>query len=294
MVASLMCALACLSAHDAMHAASAASDASTRAVATNSPVAVAQQATPVQVWVAKSHPHPGQVVYRYTVRNGTTHLLGTVSVGVTSPLGDPELRLAPIGWDGTTAPASSTTSPPGWDFAVITTEEESLVTVAWSGPEAEIAGGVTLSGFSVTLSEEDSLYERGHWTVIMDNGPQTRYSGALGRDGDVAASPSRANGNGGVSLTTIADGGVGIATEPANHTVSIVIGMPVSGVATITIFDARGRRIREVERGSLAKGAHTFVWDGRDALGNRVRAGDYLVRIHAPGIERSARINLPK
>ena len=37
----------------------------------------------------------------------------------------------------------------------------------------------SVGGFSVTVAEEDSLYERGHWTVIMGTGPQTRYSGAL-------------------------------------------------------------------------------------------------------------------
>ena len=133
----------------------------------------------MQVRVAKSHPGPGRVVYRYTVRNGTAHLITDVEVGFDRSHGVPELRLAPIGWDGEKVPASSTASPPGWDFAVVQTEEDSLVNVEWSAPEDGIAGGATLSGFSVTLAEEDSLYERGHWNVIMGTGPQTRYSGTL-------------------------------------------------------------------------------------------------------------------
>lgn len=46
----------------------------------------------------------------------------------------------------------------------------------------------------------------------------------------------------------------------------------------VDIFDARGRRVREVFLGSVTEGVAAVEWDGSDATGARVPAGCYFIR----------------
>jgi len=59
---------------------------------------------------------------------------------------------------------------------------------------------------------------------------------------------------------------------------------------TVTVHDAAGRRIATLHDGSLAPGARRLSWDGRDARGEPVRAGVYLVRAAWPGQALTRRI----
>ena len=47
------------------------------------------------------------------------------------------------------------------------------------------------------------------------------------------------------------------------------------------IFDVRGRRVRRLQEGPLAGGAHTLTWDRRDDGGRTVAGGVYLLRLRA-------------
>jgi photosystem II stability/assembly factor-like uncharacterized protein len=51
--------------------------------------------------------------------------------------------------------------------------------------------------------------------------------------------------------------------------------------AEVTIYDAAGRRVRNLLRGPLAAGRHALVWDGRDERGRLVSSGVYFVRASA-------------
>lgn len=57
--------------------------------------------------------------------------------------------------------------------------------------------------------------------------------------------------------------------------------------ATLTIYDARGRRIRGV---SVAPGSSTVAWDGRDASGKRVASGVYLVQLSSSRVTARERV----
>jgi glucose/arabinose dehydrogenase len=48
--------------------------------------------------------------------------------------------------------------------------------------------------------------------------------------------------------------------------------------ASVDVFDARGRLVRRLLRRTLPAGAHTLMWDGRDASNRRAPAGIYFVR----------------
>lgn len=51
----------------------------------------------------------------------------------------------------------------------------------------------------------------------------------------------------------------------------------------LSVYDLGGRRVRLLQHGRLAAGAHRFAWDGRDDHGRRAPAGVYFVRLGAAG-----------
>ena len=88
-----------------------------------------------------------------------------------------------------------------------------------------------------------------------------------------------------------------IAAEPATTPSAFALGanypnpfnpattIPVSVVAgagdvDLTIYNVLGQPVRQVWNGPLSAGDHRLAWDGRDAQGQSVAAGVYLVRLH--------------
>jgi len=51
----------------------------------------------------------------------------------------------------------------------------------------------------------------------------------------------------------------------------------------LEIYNLRGQKQKSFVAGSLARGKHSFTWDGRDAQGNKVPAGIYLCRVQVAG-----------
>jgi hypothetical protein len=61
---------------------------------------------------------------------------------------------------------------------------------------------------------------------------------------------------------------------------------PAAGAWKLTIYDARGRRVRSVPVSVNGSGQASFSWDGRDAQARRVAYGTYLARLVPPGAAR--------
>ena len=53
-----------------------------------------------------------------------------------------------------------------------------------------------------------------------------------------------------------------------------------AGDVDLAIYNVLGQPVRQVWAGPLATGSHRLAWDGRDAEGQPVAAGVYLVRLH--------------
>jgi flagellar hook assembly protein FlgD len=49
----------------------------------------------------------------------------------------------------------------------------------------------------------------------------------------------------------------------------------------LTIYDARGRRVKRLVSGTLPAGPHQAAWQGRDESGRPVAPGVYFVRMTA-------------
>ena len=69
--------------------------------------------------------------------------------------------------------------------------------------------------------------------------------------------------------------------NPFNPATTIPLVLPAQAdEVDLTIYNVLGQPVRHVWNGPLAAGEHRLTWDGRDAQGQSVAAGVYLVRLH--------------
>jgi len=155
-----------------------------------------------------------------------------------------------------------------------------------------------------TDSSGDSLWARAYegqdwddygWSVqqTTDGGYViVGYTGSFGAYGDVYL------------IKTDPDGYVGISDDkpfsvefprswalsqnypnPFNPSTTIVFDVPgtvgVNQSINLTIYDLRGRRVKELVNSDLAPGAHMIHWNGRNDGGELVTSGIYLYRLRA-------------
>jgi len=85
-----------------------------------------------------------------------------------------------------------------------------------------------------------------------------------------------------------------VAPNPSRGDVSMRFGLSRPGRASLDVFDASGRRVRELARGDLAAGEHFARWDGRDASGDICPAGMYFVRMQTVGFSAERRLVLAR
>lgn len=80
--------------------------------------------------------------------------------------------------------------------------------------------------------------------------------------------------------------------HPSLTTGPAVVELRLSEAADVAVdvFDASGRRVREISRGTLEIGSHILRWDGRDEAGLAAPAGVYFLRAATPAGEASRRI----
>ena len=80
------------------------------------------------------------------------------------------------------------------------------------------------------------------------------------------------------------------APNPSRGPVRFSLELPAATTAEVTIYDAAGRRVRALFKGSVAAGTRALAWDGRDEFGRRAGAGIYFARASAPGVVRMQRV----
>lgn len=85
-----------------------------------------------------------------------------------------------------------------------------------------------------------------------------------------------------------------ISPNPFNPSTTITVSVPSSGEVALSVYDAAGRKVRELARGNYTTGVHRFVWDGRDGRGAAVAAGVYLVRADMGDVSATGKMLLLK
>lgn len=84
--------------------------------------------------------------------------------------------------------------------------------------------------------------------------------------------------------TEVLEGSMGLTPvhvfpNPSNGEVRIGIVADGSSEVEVTVLDLRGGLVSIVSKGPFPVGRQELVWDGRDARGQRVADGSYLVRV---------------
>lgn len=78
--------------------------------------------------------------------------------------------------------------------------------------------------------------------------------------------------------------------NPAGQEVTIRYVSPRTAQAELRVYDVNGRLVRSLPGARWTAGWQETRWDGRDAMGNRVPAGVYAVRLVTPNETRSVRV----
>lgn len=73
------------------------------------------------------------------------------------------------------------------------------------------------------------------------------------------------------------------SSNPAREPVRLRFGLPRESDVTLSVFDVRGRRIRDLVSTRASAGEHQATWDLRDRSGQRAPYGIYFVRLSAAG-----------
>jgi hypothetical protein len=77
---------------------------------------------------------------------------------------------------------------------------------------------------------------------------------------------------------------VAAAPNPITGSGEIRFALPAAGRARLLLFDAAGRRVRELADAVFGAGPHAARWDGRDDRGHPVASGVYFARLESGGV----------
>ena len=80
--------------------------------------------------------------------------------------------------------------------------------------------------------------------------------------------------------------------NPFNPQTSVTFSLAHDEWAEAGVFDLTGRRVEVLVAGTLPRGQHTVVWDGRDAAGRDMPSGSYIVRLETAGHVSTSKISL--
>jgi hypothetical protein len=81
---------------------------------------------------------------------------------------------------------------------------------------------------------------------------------------------------------------------PSRGPVGLRLALPGSETVRLEIYDASGRRVRELAAGVYGAGFHDLPWDTRDDAGHALASGLYFARLDTPGRTLTRRIALVK
>jgi len=82
--------------------------------------------------------------------------------------------------------------------------------------------------------------------------------------------------------------------NPFNPQTEIRFEMPFAGKTNLTVYDIRGRLVRNLVSGHLDAGRHSVVWTGRDNSGRQVASGVYYYMIKSGDFADTRRMTLIK
>jgi hypothetical protein len=76
---------------------------------------------------------------------------------------------------------------------------------------------------------------------------------------------------------------ISIAPNPFNPSTTISFFMLEDGVVKLTIYNARGQKVKDLASGSFSRGQHQLIWDGRDQSNRELSSGVFLLKLESSG-----------
>ena len=175
--------------------------------------------------------------------------------------------------------------------------------VADAGDGGDTAPGTRRAQIESARLSDTAPETRGPWSAVdrlLLSGASPNYcyaAATTGGTGDASdpehpriASPASSRAGGAEPSASLRLESITPNPTPAGSTIRF--STPSAAAVSIVVYDAAGRRIRELFSGTVAAGAHETSWDRRDSAGRACRAGLYFVLLRAGADVRSARLLL--
>src|SRR5205814_8793579 len=81
--------------------------------------------------------------------------------------------------------------------------------------------------------------------------------------------------------------------NPFEAEATMTFALPVAGRVSVAVYDASGRRRRQLAEGVYGSGVHPLGWDRRDDVGRSAEAGHYFVVVGGDGSAVPRHLVLP-
>lgn len=82
--------------------------------------------------------------------------------------------------------------------------------------------------------------------------------------------------------------------NPFNPETRITFLLKEAGHATVSVFNLKGQKVRELISRELAAGTHMVTWNGKDANGKVLPSGTYLYKLHVNQYEEIRKMEFLK
>jgi len=84
--------------------------------------------------------------------------------------------------------------------------------------------------------------------------------------------------------------GLAVFPNPSSSRVMLQFRLERDGKAALSIYDARGHKVRSLANQARAAGWNAVEWDGKDDAGRAVRAGTYFARLEAAEGQKTEKV----
>jgi len=138
-------------------------------------------------------------------------------------------------------------------------------------------------------------------TVFEDLAPVNSYYLVVAVDEDGYSSGYSQRVYSSSDLTPVSDGNAprvlaitGVVPNPFNPMANVKFDLPRSGRVQLSVFDLRGRLVRELVSGQMEAGNHEVMWNGRDSRGQMSATGVYFARLSSADGVKTVKMVLAK
>ncbi|MBI5168300.1 MAG: hypothetical protein HZA61_02310 [Candidatus Eisenbacteria bacterium] len=148
--------------------------------------------------------------------------------------------------------------------------------VAPYGTAANVDLHVVHSGDLMPMEFDHGVFWIG-WTTDFDGDARTSATPDIGAD-EFDMDDNTGVGEGPARALALAPA----RPNPVHGACTFEFALERAGAVSLEVFDAGGRRVRTLVRGTLEPGVHSVRWDRTDDDGAAVRPGTYFVRLAGP------------